>query len=275
MGLFVRRLNAMGLGAMEIVELRCIIAALILFPVILFRDRSQLRVTGKNLLPLVCSGIFSIVFFNYCYFSTISQMNLSIAAILLYTAPIFVMLLSLVLFRERLTIQKVVALGFAFGGCCLVSGIGTQTTNLTWQGLLLGLGAGFGYALYSIFSRFSINQGLGSMTITVYTFLFAALGGAFFTDFSTLSDVFSTYGVTLVGFAILYTIVTTVLPYLLYTAGLKYVENGEASVMASVEPVVATLLGVVAFSEVPDFSGFMGMVLVLAALCVLNLEKQK
>lgn len=273
MGLFVRKLNAMGLASMEIVELRCVIAALILFPVIFLRDRKLLKLTGRNLPPLMASGIFSIVFFNFCYFSTISLMDLSAAAILLYTAPIFVMLLSLLLFHERLTVRKLLALVMAFCGCCLVSGI--ADTAISAQGILLGLGAGLGYALYSIFSRYSINQGLGSMTITVYTFLFAALAGAFLTDFSAIGAAFSQYGIILIGFGILYTVVTTVLPYLLYTTGLAFVENGTASVMASVEPVVATILGFLVFSERPTVSALLGMVLVLVALVVLNFEKKK
>lgn len=275
MGLFVRKLNAMGLASMEIVELRCIIAAVILFPVTFLRDKKLLKIEKKNLPSLICSGIFSIVFFNYCYFSTISLMNLSAAAILLYTAPIFVMLLSLVFFRERLTVRKVLALVMAFGGCCLVSGIATASEALSVKGILLGLGSGLGYALYSIFSRVSLNQGLNSMTITDYTFLFAALGGAFLTDFSAVGEAFSQYGLYLVGFGILYTVVTTVLPYLLYTAGLQHVENGAASVMASVEPVVATLLGFLVFSERPSVSTIIGILLVLVALMVLNFENKK
>lgn len=271
MGLFVRKLNAMGLSSMEIVELRCVIATVLLFPVTFWKDRNLLKLQGKNLPSLIASGICSIVFFNYCYFSTISIMNLSAAAILLYTAPIFVMLMSLVLFREKLTHRKVLALGMAFGGCCLVSGIASASASLSVKGILLGLGSGFSYALYSIFSRVSLNQGLNSVTITDYTFLFAAVGGAFVTDFSAIGGAFSNYGVGFLGFAVVYTLITTVLPYLLYTAGLQQVETGAASVMASVEPVVATLLGFLVFSERPTLSALMGIVLV--ALGVLNFEK--
>ena len=130
MGLFVRRLGTMGLGSMEIVELRSIIAAVLLFAVTALRNSSQLRVSGRNLIPLGCSGIFSIIFFNYCYFSTIRLLNLSAAAILLYTAPIFVMLLSIPLFHEALTIRKLLALCMAFAGCCLVSGIASASQRL-------------------------------------------------------------------------------------------------------------------------------------------------
>lgn len=270
MGLFVRHLNTMGLASMEIVECRSILAALILFPCTALRDRRLLKIRPKNLWPLAGSGICSIVFFNYCYFSTIARMNLSAAAILLYTAPIFVMLMSLLFFREQLTPRKILALALAFGGCCLVSGIGSATSALSLWGLLLGLGSGFGYALYSIFSRVSLNQGLPSITITNYTFLFAALGGAFFTDFSAVAQAFSRYGIRLLGLLVVYCIITTVLPYLLYTAGLTYVENGSASVMASVEPVVATVLGLLVYREAPTISAVLGMVLVLGALALLS-----
>ena len=275
MGLFVRRLGAMGLGSMEIVELRSILAVILLFSVTAIRSPSQLRIKGRNLRPLICSGICSIIFFNYCYFSTIRLLNLSAAAILLYTAPIFVMLLSIPLFHEVLTARKLLALCMAFAGCCLVSGIATASQRLSLQGVLLGLGSGFGYALYSIFSRISLNQGLGSITITDYTFLFAAIAGAFLTDFTQYSAAFSSFGAEFLLLAVVYTIVTTVLPYLLYTAGLSQVETGTASVFASVEPVVATVLGFVVFSETPTLEALLGILLVLAALLLLSVKKEK
>ena len=69
-----------------------------------------------------------------------------------------------------------------------------------------------------------------------------------------------------------YCIVTTVLPYLLYTAGLAQVENGTASVLASVEPVVATLLGLLVYREAPTVPALVGMVLVLGALILLSVS---
>ena len=275
MGLFVRRLGAMGLDSMEIVELRSLLAVALLFTVTAIRNPRQLKVTKRNLIPLGCSGVFSIIFFNYCYFSTIRLLNLSAAAILLYTAPIFVMLLSIPLFHEKLTARKLLALGMAFAGCCLVSGIASAAQRLSLQGILLGLGSGFGYALYSIFSRVSLNQGLGSVTITDYTFLFAALAGVFLTDFSQYAAAFSSFGIEFVLLAVVYTVVTTVLPYLFYTAGLSQVENGTASILASVEPVVATILGFMVFSETPTFQSFLGIVLVLAALVLLSIKKKR
>jgi len=270
MGIFVRSLNDMGLNAMQIVEVRCIIAALLLIPFIYIKDKSLLKITKKNIAPLAGSAVFSIIFFNFCYFSAIEIMDMAVAAILLYTAPIFVSVMSVLFFKEKLTKHSIIALILAFVGCVLVSGIVGNSVKLPVNGLLLGLGAGFGYALYSIFSRVSLNQGLNSMTITVYTFLFAAIAGIIFTDFEKIGTAFNQYGIKLGGLAILYTVITTILPYLLYTTGLRYVKTGTASVFASIEPVVAAVLGFVVFQEKPTLVGLTGIILVLGALIYLN-----
>lgn len=105
------------------------------------------------------------------------EASLSVMAVLLYTSPAFIVLLSVLLFRETLTRQKLLALVLTFAGCCLVSGLGSGSA-VSMKGLLLGLGSGFFYALYSIFSHYAIERGYGSWTITFYTFLFCLLASA-------------------------------------------------------------------------------------------------
>ena len=76
-------------------------------------------------------------------------------------------------------------------------------------------------------------------------------------------------------YLVLYTIVTTIVPYIAYTTGLRYVENGVAAVLACIEPVMATIFGVFFFSEFPSLFGWLGIVLVLTALMILNLQPKK
>ena len=116
----------------------------------------------------------------------------------------------------------------------------------------------------------SRNIFLFAITLYFYYFIGNALEREWGSNKFTIFYFFGILLNILVGFLVLYCIVTTVLPYLLYTAGLSYVENGPASVMASVEPVVATLLGFLVFSEKPTVSAFLGMALVLAALVLLS-----
>ena len=67
----------------------------------------------------------------------------------------------------------------------------------------------------------------------------------------------------------------TVLPYLVYTIGLRTVEAGKASVMATVEPVVATLVGVIIFAEPLSVSGIIGIIFVAVSLAMLNINKKE
>lgn len=272
MGVFVRRLNDQGFTSMQICEIRALEAAVIMLGLLLVYNRSLLRVRWRDLWCFLGTGLVSVAFFNYCYFSSIALTSLSVAAVMLYTAPIFVMLLSVLLFGERLTRVKLIALALAFGGCVLVSGVLAETAVLNTRGVLLGLGSGVGYAMYSIFSRAAINRGYHSLTIITYTFAFGAVFLALLTDPAAIGAAMIGGGSQLLLFSLLFAIVTTVLPYIFYTAGLSRMENSRASVTASVEPVMATLLGFFFFDEVPTAGGFAGMALVIAALTLLSLR---
>ena len=273
-GLFVGRVNAAGIAAMEIVELRGILTALLMLPMMLVMDRKLLRIRLKDLWCFIGSGVLSVLFFNFCYYTTIRTSGMAIAAVLLYTSPIFVMLMSLILFREKLTARGVGALLLTVVGCVLVSGILTEGGTFTAGGLALGIGAGFGYALYSIFSRYAIQRGYHPMTITFYTFLLSAVGGVFFTDFKLIAASSAENGLGLWLPLVAYVAAGTVGAYLLYTAGLKYIDNSKASVMAAVEPACATLLQIVVLRVLPDAFTLVGITLVLGAIVWLNLGKE-
>ena len=143
------------------------------------------------------------------------------------------------------------------------------------HGVKWGLTAGFGYALYSIFSRYAIQRGYHPMTITFYTFLLSAVGGVFFTDFPLIAVSSAENGLGLWLPLVGYVAVGTVGAYLLYTAGLKYIDNSKAAVMAAVEPACATLLQIVVVGVMPDAITLVGILLVLAAIVLLNVGTNK
>ena len=177
MGLFTRTLATYGVDSTGAIVLRCGIAALLFAVTLLVRDSKQFRIRLKDIWCFIGTGICSLLFFTYCYFQAITIMDLSTAAVLLYTAPSIVMILSLILFHERITVQKLIALVLAFAGCCLVSLVGGEH-KLSTVGILYGLGAGFGYALYSIFARYALDRGYSSNTINFYSCLLTTIGAA-------------------------------------------------------------------------------------------------
>ncbi len=274
MGLLVRTLNIVGLGSMDICFIRGAVAFICMLTGLLVFDRKALKIRLKDIWCFVGTGAFSVAFFNYCYFKTMTLTSLSVAAVLLYTAPTFVMLMSAVLFKERLSGRKLAALGLAFVGCAFVSGIVGGGGTLSATGILYGLGAGFGYALYSIFGRYALERNYSSATISFYTFLFATIATFSFVD---AGAVFVTLGSSagLLIKTVLLVLVVTLLPYLSYTKGLKGMENGTASVLASIEPVVATLVGVFMYKEEMTLQNLIGICLVLGSIVLINVNTKK
>lgn len=274
MGLFRRSMGSLGFDSFGIVFVRCGVAALLFALTILIRDKSAFRVKLKDFWCFIGSGICSLLFFSVCYFQAMTLMSLSAAAILLYTAPCFVVLMSALLFQEKLNGRLILAVFLAFSGCCLVSGLVGQETKISLIGLLYGLGSGFGYALYSIFGKLALRRGYASSTINFYSCLLAALGaGLIFGVKAPLTLMFSSSGT--LALCLLAGVVTSYLPYLLYTFGLSGIEAGRASVMASVEPVVATLVGVLVYRESLNLYSLAGIALVLFAVLLTGIQGSK
>ena len=106
MGIFVRKLGAYGFSPVQIVSIRITLAALFFCALLLAKDRSGFRIPLRDLPLFLGLGLGSILFFTVCYFTAIRMMPLSTAAILLYTSPIWIMLMSVLFFREKLNGRK-------------------------------------------------------------------------------------------------------------------------------------------------------------------------
>ena len=273
MGIFVRNLTTYGFTSIQIVAIRVTLAALVFSLILLIKDRKGFKISPKDIPLFLGLGLGSILFFTVCYFAAITIMPLSTAAILLYTSPFWIMLMSVLFFHEKLNAVKIIALIMAFGGCVLVSGISGE--GITFVGLLLGLGSGIGYGLYSILGTIALKR-YSPYTVTTYTFIIAAIGSWFicrpkdmFTKFASAPNL-----AWLIFFCFLTALITAVIPFLFYTLGLHMVEASKAGILATVEPMVATIIGIVFFSEqLTIFSG-LGILLILVAVIILNLKKK-
>lgn len=274
MGIFVRSLTALtGFTSIQVVCVRLTVAAVVFSLLLFVKDRHGFRIRVKDIPLFLGLGLCSILFFSTCYFTAIQMMTLSIAAILLYTSPIWVMLFSIILFHEKMALNKLFALLLSFAGCIFVSGIGAGNTAVTAAGILIGLGSGLGYGLYSILGTIALRK-YSSYTVTTYTFVVAAIGSFFVCSLPDLLQKITAcprkpYLCILI---VLTGIVTAVIPFLLYTVGLKYVEASRAAILATVEPMVATLIGITVFHEYPTLLSALGILCILAAIVVLNLS---
>lgn len=271
-GLFVGILSAQGFTPMQVVALRSIASAVCITFVLLKLGLETFRIRFRDLWMFTGTGVLSLTFFNYCYFNCMQEGSLAVAALLLYTAPIFVMLMSLFLFGERFTAAKGAALAATFLGCACVTGVFSSELTLTFRGLLYGLSSGFGYALYSIFGKFALRR-YSSPTITAYTFYCSTAASVplagFAANYSPAMLNLNTLG-GMLGIGLL----CAVIPYILYTKGLQYVDAGQASILATIEPFVAALVGVFCFGEPLTLPKICGMVLIFISIVILNIKSE-
>jgi len=265
---FVKGLTALGFSPLQVVAVRVAISAAGLVAYALVRARGALAIRPADRGFFVGTGIFSILFFNWCYFTAIGITSVAVAAVLLYTAPAFVAVLSRLVFGEALTARKAAAVAVTFVGCAFVVGaLPAFSGTVSAPGLLAGLGAGFGYALYSVFGKLALRR-YRALTVTIYTFVFAAAAALPVSGLWEQRALFAAWQVW--GYALGLGLLSTVLAYLLYTVGLAYVETSRAAVTATLEPLVATAVGATVFGEALTGWQLAGMALVVAAVAGVN-----
>lgn len=273
-GVFTKAIDRLGFTEMQMLFVKGVLATAVLLLIICVKDKNQLKLKNwKHLRYFVGTGIISFTFFSWAYMKAVNLTSLGVAAVLLYTAPTFVMLFSILLFGEKMTKTKGIVLLMTFVGCILVTGLLEGGAAFTWQGIAIGLASGIGYALYSIFGTYAIKAGYGSLTISFYTFLMATITMAFLVE-----PVAVVTQITELGqwpLAISFALLTTVVPYLSYTKGLSGLPASKASVTATIEPVVAAVLGIVVFHESVSMLKLTGIVLVLSSVVVMSRQEEK
>lgn len=266
--IFIKTLTGCGFSSLQIMFFRASVSSLLLFFFLLIKNPKLLKIQFRDLWMFVGTGVISLTFFSLCYFHTILESGASIAVILLYTSPIFVLLLSAFLFKEKITAKKILALVITFTGCIFVTGIGSKNA-LNAKGFIIGLGAGFGYALYSIFSRFALKK-YNSLTVTFYTFIFSSIS---LIPFCKIQNITSYVTAKSLLFILGIALFCTVLPYIFYTFGLSGLETGKAAILVTVEPLVGTLIGLLLWKEPINILKGMGIILIFIAIILLSNEK--
>lgn len=267
---FVKGLTTAGFSAMEIVAIRVVTAAVILILVGLANYRNHLRIKVKDLYLFIGTGIFSIVFFNWSYFTAINLMNIPIAVALLYTSPAFVAILSFFFLKEKINRKKLMAIILTVIGCTLAAGItGQGGTSFSVSSLLIGLGAGFGYALYSIFGKVALRS-YHPFTVTLFTFIVAS--GALLPTTGIVSKAAVIFTGDIWLYALGLGIFPTVLAYFAYSWGLERTESSTAAVVATLEPVVATMLGMMVYGDRLGGMQLLGSALIIISVVSINIS---
>ncbi len=274
-GVFVRTLNLNGLNSNSILFSRLSLAVIILFLILMAYDKNLLKIKLKDVWLFIGSGILGVMLLNLCYNEAAFRVTLSLAAVLLSLAPIFAMFLSYILFNEKITQKKILSLILAIIGCIFVSGILESTINWSVNGILFGLLSALFWALYGIFSKIATKRGYSVFTIIFYSFLCCTIALLPFFDTAAFTNFIISNPSTNIPFAILHTLFTSILPYLLFTISLNYVDNGKATILCSAaEPSSASILGLIFFTENLTILNIIGIALTVIALSIIVQEEK-
>lgn len=276
-GIFVRKLTEQGMNSYTVVSVRVILAVLILAVWLGIYDRNLLKIKLKDLWIFVAGGVVGMFGLNICYNFAISELSLSLAAVLLSLSPVFVLFMASILFKEKITSKKVICMTIAIAGCVLASGVLESASTMRWsvKGIIVGIIGAFFYGLYGIISKTAMERGYHAFTTTFYCLFMVMLVVIPLTNWKLVTNVVVANPIKMSVFLVIHSLCTSVLPYILYTFSIRYIDAGMASILASGEPVAAMIFGVIFFSEIPTVLSVVGIVLVIVALALLSMPDKK
>lgn len=275
-GIFVRTLTQNGIDPTTLLFLRFSIAIVPILIAIIAADKNLFRIELKDIpLFLVCS--ICIIGLNLCYNHSMNTVPLSLAAVLLSIAPIYVLIIAYFMFGEKITSKKLICMILAISGCVLMTGIlENDLGNLPLFGILSGIGAGLFWAVYLMASKKSIENGNHTFTILFYSVIFISIALIPFTDFSEISGFVSINPVMTIIFLILHSTFSFALPYIFSTISLNYMDSGTSSIFLSgAEPFAALIFGFLIYSEIPTPLMFCGFILTIIAMMMLSKNDSK
>ena len=274
-GIFVRTLTENGVDSTTLLFLRFSIAALFILLAILLTDKSLLKLNKEDIPLFVLCGL-CILGLNLCYNSSINTVPLSLAAILLSTAPVFVLIFEYFLFREKITTIKALCVILVLIGCTLVTGLLEENSiNISLIGIIAGIGSAIFWAIYSVTSRKSIDMGRHTFTILFYSLITITIVTIPFTSFTQIANFVSLNPGFNILFLLLHSLVSFALPYIFITISLNHIDAGTAVILCSGEPIAALAFGMIFYLEMPTILMVCGVFITIAALILLSRSSAK
>lgn len=272
-GLFVSGLSGFDFSPMQITAFRGFVAFSCLSLFLLIRDRRLFVVKLKDLPLLLLNGL-ALFITSSCYYVAMQKTSVSTAVVLMYMAPAYVMLFSVLVWRERFSVAKGASLGLVLVGGCLVSGI-VGGLAFDTVGILLGVLSGVCYGGNIVLPKMGIRRGYHPLTVTVYSFMVMATVSVCVCRPGEALSLVGKEPFLLIPIVILLGVITYVLPYSLNTIAMQTLPAGTSSALCIMEPMAATIFSIVFLNEKLSVIAVVGIVLILTAVFLLGKAEGK
>ena len=250
-----------GLVAMS----RGLIGVLFLLLVMRLRGDGMDRAAVRRKLPLLCLSGAAIGVNWILLFEAYNYTSVATATLCYYLAPMFVILASPLVLREKLTLRKLACVSAALLGMVFVSGVLEASGGAGLKGVLLGLGAAVLYA-----SVVLMNKQLGDVPAYDRTIVQLGSSAAVLLPYVLLVEEVSIEAFTpgVIALLVVVGIVHTGIAYALYFGSLMQLKAQTAAILSYIDPVVAVLLSALVLREHMSLLSGLGAVLVLGAAVI-------
>lgn len=224
----------------------------------------ETHLARKDIPLLAVFGVLGVFLFYAAYQYAVKTGGAALAAVLLYTAPAWVVVCSFFIYRERLGIGKITAVILVIAGVFLVSqgdnGAGRGTASVGTVAIIAGLVSGFCYSLYYTIGKY-FSARYTSANLFLYVLPVGMLCMLPLVDFAPKNF---TAWIALISVSLISTYVANYC----YYQGVKYLEAGKASIAATIEPVVATVAAYFILGEAFSAAFYLGAAIIIAAVLI-------
>ena len=271
-GVLIRGLSDLGLDSLQINGARSWISLIMLAVILFLYDRSLFRI-GRRDIPVLLFAAAAKLMMDICYVQAQVMLSLSLAAVLLSADCYFTLILSFFMYRSGVTPLRVLAVFVGFFGCALMMGIlSGEMGEFEPLGLAVGICSAVFGAMYTIGLKKGMDRSIDPTTVLLYVFLFGSFMILPFMDpIGTTAAVFS--GWDSIGLLLILGFFFTLVPYYLYSTGLKNLEPSTINVLLFMEVAMAAVAGMMVYGEMLTAADFIGLGMILTS--IIMVEKGK
>lgn len=267
-GLFVHFLSPYGFSSIQMTAVRGLVSFIAMAVYALIKDRRLFKFKPKEIVYFIPIGT-TLFATAALYYSAMTMTSVSTAVVLMYMAPVYVTVFSILCLGEKFSGLKISSISAMLVGCALVSGI-IGGIAFDGVGILLGILSGVSYATYNIVTKIALKNGVNAVTTTVYSFLVMAIIAISVSSPAQIIEKATDTPLPTIPLLIGLGIVTFVIPYFLYTLAMRDLPAGTASALGIVEPMAATVFSVLFLDEKLGWLSAIGIALILGAVFALG-----
>ena len=232
------------------------------------RGWRKFRVPFADVVRMVVLGVLGVAVSNYFYYLAIQKTNVATAIILQYTAPVWVLLYMVFRGLQRPTLQRLAGVALALAGIAMVIGIFEGSgLRLNVAGVSAAMIAAFSFSFYNVGGHYILAR-YDRWTVLLYTTFAAAL---FWIIVNSPGKIMAAhYTGTQWLFLFVFSMLSVLVPFSFYFAGLQYLEPTRAIIVSCLEPVFSIVIAAIALGEVLRPLQTVGILMVLAAILVVQ-----